>query len=96
MNIEGRNPVEMVNINTASAEELSERLVGVDPAQAQRIVEYRQEHGPFSTVEALLEVPDVGAVVLELNAVRLTVESIPGAADLGTGDPSRDKSPDQP
>jgi len=44
-----------VNINRATREEL-ERLPGVGPALAQRIVEHRERHGPFRRVEHLLAV----------------------------------------
>ncbi|MGQ9513360.1 ComEA family DNA-binding protein [Thermodesulfitimonas sp.] len=48
-----------ININTADTAAL-ETLPGVGPALAQRIVTYRQTHGPFTTVEDLLNVPGVG------------------------------------
>src|SRR5215510_14819692 len=37
---------ERININTASVEEL-QRLPGVGPALASRVVEHRRKHGPF-------------------------------------------------
>ncbi|MBN2112515.1 MAG: ComEA family DNA-binding protein [Acidimicrobiia bacterium] len=48
-----------VHINLASVEEL-ESLPGVGPVLAQRIVAYRTEHGPFQTIEDLLDVPGIG------------------------------------
>ena len=54
----------MVNINTASASEL-EKLPGIGPALAQRIVEYRDSHGPFASVDALTDVPGIGKAKLE-------------------------------
>lgn len=48
-----------VNINRADAAEL-QRLPHVGPATAQRILEYRREHGPFRSVEQLLEVRGIG------------------------------------
>jgi competence protein ComEA len=48
-----------VNINSASAGEL-EQLPGIGPVLAQRIVEYRTQHGPFRTVKDLLKVPGIG------------------------------------
>jgi competence protein ComEA len=48
-----------VDLNAASAVEL-EALPGVGPVLAQRIFAYREEHGPFATVEDLLDVPGIG------------------------------------
>ena len=53
-----------ININTASATDL-EKLPGVGPALAQRIVEYRDSHGPFASVDALTDVPGIGKAKLE-------------------------------
>jgi competence protein ComEA len=35
-------------------------LPGVGPALAAAIIEYRTEHGPFTSVEQLQEVPGIG------------------------------------
>jgi competence protein ComEA len=48
-----------VRINVAGPEEL-ERLPGVGPVLAERIAAHRQEHGPFTVVEDLLDVPGIG------------------------------------
>lgn len=53
-----------VNINTADATAL-EALPGVGPALAKRIVDYRAEHGPFASVDALIDVPGIGQAKLE-------------------------------
>ena len=49
----------LVDVNHASVTDL-ENLPGVGPVLAQRIFDYREEHGPFATVEDLLEVPGIG------------------------------------
>jgi competence protein ComEA len=49
----------VVNVNTASAEELS-MLPGVGPARARAILELRQKRGGFKRVEDLLEVKGIG------------------------------------
>jgi competence protein ComEA len=49
----------VVNVNTASAEELS-LLPGVGPARARSIVELREKRGGFKRVEDLLEVKGIG------------------------------------
>ncbi len=55
---------EGININTASAAELT-GLPGVGPAIAARIVEYRQLHGRFSSVDDLSNVKGIGPKKLE-------------------------------
>ena len=52
-------PAGKVNINTASAEQLT-TLPGIGPKLAARIVEYRQKSGAFKTVHELMNVRGVG------------------------------------
>jgi len=53
-----------ININTADAAEL-EKLPGIGPALAERIVRYREENGPFISVDDLLNVSGIGEKKLE-------------------------------
>lgn len=48
-----------ININEADEKKLTE-LPGIGPAMAKTIVEYRDEHGSFSSEEALQEVKGIG------------------------------------
>jgi competence protein ComEA len=48
-----------VRVNQADAAEL-DMLPGVGPVLAERIVGYRDENGPFGSVEDLLDVPGIG------------------------------------
>jgi len=57
-------PGSLVNINTADQLGLEE-LPGVGPVTATSIIEWRTEHGGFSTVDELLEVSGIGEVTLE-------------------------------
>lgn len=59
----GDAPAGTVNLNTATAEGLEE-LPGVGPVTAQKIVEWRTEHGAFRAVEDLLEVDGIGPKTL--------------------------------
>jgi competence protein ComEA len=53
-----------VNINTAG-QDLLESLPGIGPALAQRIVDYRQTHGPFEHIEDVTEVSGIGDATFE-------------------------------
>lgn len=53
-----------VNINAATAAELAV-LPELGPATAARIIEHRHEHGPFTNIEELLDVPGVGPATLD-------------------------------
>jgi competence protein ComEA len=55
---------ELININTASAEELNS-LPGIGPTTAQKIVEYREANGPFNSVEDILNVSGIGPVTFD-------------------------------
>lgn len=52
-----------VDVNAADAGEL-ESLPGIGPVLAERIVTWREEHGPFADVDALQDVPGIGPAVL--------------------------------
>lgn len=61
-----------ININTADAETL-QLLPGIGEVLAQRIVAYRTEHGPFSSIRDLEQVDGIGSgklmVIIELICV---------------------------
>lgn len=54
----------LVNINTGTAAEL-ETLPGIGPKTAEAIIAYRDEHGPFATIDAITEVKGIGPATLE-------------------------------
>ena len=56
---EVRPEPEMVNLNTAGAEELT-ALPGIGEKLARRIVDHRAANGPFASVEELTEVSGIG------------------------------------
>lgn len=49
----------LININIATAQQL-ETLPGIGPALAQRIIDYRTEHGAFRAPEELVKVKGIG------------------------------------
>lgn len=56
--------IDLVDINTADQAEL-ESLPGIGTAKAQAILDYRSVHGPFDSIEELLEVEGIGEKLLE-------------------------------
>ena len=58
------SPPGPVRLSTATLEEL-DALPGVGPVTAERILQYREQHGPFRTVEELDAVPGIGPARLE-------------------------------
>jgi competence protein ComEA len=65
--------VQKININQASVEQLAQ-LVRIGPKYAQRIVAYREEHGPFAKPEDIMKVPGVGARTFQENQDRISIE----------------------
>jgi competence protein ComEA len=53
-----------VDINRATAAEL-ETLPGIGPTRAGAIVEHREAHGPFASVDALADVPGIGQATID-------------------------------
>ena len=63
----------LLNINAATAEELTE-LDGIGEKLAERIVAYRDEHGAFLQTEGIMLVPGIGESVYEQIKDNITVE----------------------
>ncbi|MGM7317676.1 ComEA family DNA-binding protein [Idiomarina sp. ST10R2A5] len=66
--------VKTVNINTGSAQEISDVLVGVGVKRAEQIIELREQLGGFTEVEQLLDVKGIGAKTLEKNRAFITIK----------------------
>ena len=62
-----------VSLNSASAEELAHAMNGVGLKKAQAIVSYREEYGPFKSVDDLQQVPGMGSSLVERNLAHLTL-----------------------
>lgn len=58
---------EPVNINQADAESIASALTGVGLKKAEAIVVYREQNGPFKTVDDLAKVKGIGEKTIEKN-----------------------------
>ncbi len=65
-----------ININTASVKELT-KLKGIGPVLAERIIKYRQEHGPFQKVEDIIKVKGIGKKTFKAIKNKITAEAVP-------------------
>ncbi|ABR75224.1 competence protein ComE [Actinobacillus succinogenes] len=61
-----------LNINSATASEISKSLIGIGAKKAEAIVQYREKHGNFTEAEQLLEVQGIGKATLDKNRDRLS------------------------
>ena len=72
-----------IDINTAGVEEL-DQLPGIGEVLAGRIIAYREEHGPFTSMEGLLEVSGIGEAKLAELEGWITIEDLPEGSDETT------------
>lgn len=63
-----------VNINTADMELLMS-INGIGTRRAEQIINYRQEHGAFKSVQELTNIRGIGQAVVDRNMEVLTVEA---------------------
>lgn len=80
---EPEEPSGPVDINTADLEQL-QTLNGIGPALAQRIIDYREENGPFTSVEELLQIKGIGEATLNKFRDHVTTGTEAPADDLPT------------
>lgn len=69
-------PAGKVNLNTATAEQLT-ALPGVGPKLATRIVEHRQQQGAFKSIQELMNVKGIGEKNFQKIQAYLTVSETP-------------------
>lgn len=67
---------ELININTATRSEL-ESLPGIGPVTAEHMIAYREENGPFASIEDIEKVPGIGPAKFEQVKDLITVGRYP-------------------
>lgn len=82
-----------VNLNTATKDELV-ALPGIGPSKAQAIVDYRNQNGPFKSVDEVRKVRGIGAKLFEQIKPELTIGGAPRAAVAQA--PARNGAPSAP
>ena len=65
---------EPVNVNTATAEEISESLKGIGLSKARLIVDYREANGSFLHVDELVNVKGIGVKTIDNNRGMILLE----------------------
>lgn len=66
--------VEFVNINTANKDELTV-LPKIGPVTAERIIHYRQDYGPFKSIDDLIKVKGIGPKTLDKIKERIVLRT---------------------
>ena len=64
-----------VNVNTATAEEISQALVGIGLSKAEEIVRYREAHGAFAHIDELVNVKGLGMKTVDKNRERIVLQA---------------------
>ena len=73
-NISANQETQILNINTANAEDISKTLKGVGIKKAQAIVEYRENYGDFHHIDELTAVKGIGENTLAKNAHLIVID----------------------
>ena len=65
---------DIVNVNTANAEELAEGLKGVGLPKAEAIVSYRDSNGAFMHIDEMVNVKGIGIRTIDINREVITLK----------------------
>ena len=69
-----------VNVNSADAATIAENLSGIGQVKAQAIVDYRQKHGAFRSVDELAQVKGISQKLINRNRADLRIDRVPAGA----------------
>ena len=83
-----------VNINSADAHTIAAALAGIGEKKAEAIVQYRQAHGPYKSVDELVNVSGIGGKLLDKIKVDVLLNAPGGAVDAGQ--PALPGTPQEP
>ncbi|NND44584.1 MAG: ComEA family DNA-binding protein [Xanthomonadales bacterium] len=74
---------DVLNINTANAEQIAAALKGVGMTKAEAIVDYREANGAFQHIDELVNVKGIGVRTVDINreVIRLDGETALASAD---------------
>lgn len=64
---------EVININTADKETLMS-IKGIGERRAMAIIQYRNEHGPFKSIDQLADIKGIGKVLVDANRNNLSAD----------------------
>lgn len=66
---------EPININTATVNEIiTAKLYGIGKKRAEEIVEYRNQHGPFKSIDDLKNIGGINIKMIEKNSNKIVVK----------------------
>lgn len=65
--------LQVVHINQATVKELTKRLAGVGVKKATNIVNYRNKHGRFSSIDELDKVDGISQSLISKNKARIKI-----------------------
>jgi competence protein ComEA len=73
-----------VNVNTADAATIASSLNGIGAVKAQAIVDYRQKHGPFRSVDELAQVKGISQKLINRNRGDLRIDRAAASSAAAT------------
>ena len=82
-----------VNINVATASEISECLDGIGRKKAENIVAHREQQGQFEKPEQLANVPGIGEKTVERNRSKIVIEEEVETTDNQSTDKAAEAKP---